>query len=102
VLWSMAGLPRRLLEEFFVSQVLADSDVSVFSAELQDLVQKRVVAFLELSFEAHSSGLHPDLKHSIAAEKLIETELFAGIFFEDVPVLNNVYHACVTLNYVAA
>ena len=90
-----------LLEELFVSHVLADSNVPVFSAELQYLVQKRVIAFLELSFEADSSGLNADLKHSITSEKLIETELFACIFFEDIPVLNKVYQTCVTLNYVA-
>jgi hypothetical protein len=93
----MAGLPRRLLKEFFVSQVLADSDVPVFSAELQDLIQKRVIAFFKLSFEAYSSGLHPDLKHSVAAEKLIETELFAGILFKDIPVLDQIYQFVVTL-----
>jgi len=41
-----------LLEEFFVSQLLGDADVAVSSAEIQNLVQQRVVAVLKLTFEA--------------------------------------------------
>jgi hypothetical protein len=35
-------------------------------------------------------------------EKLVETKLFSSILLEDVPVLNDVYQADFTLNYVAA
>ena len=81
--------------------MLADSNVPVFSAELQDLIQKRVIALLKLSLEANSSGLHPNFKHAVASEKLIEAELFTRIFFEDIPVLNEVYQTDFTLNYVS-
>ncbi len=56
-----------LLEEFFVSQLLGDADVAVSFAEIQNLVQQRGVAVLELSFEAHPSGLHTNLKHPISS-----------------------------------
>jgi len=82
--------------------VLAYSNKAVFSAEVQDFVQKRVVALLKLSLKADSSCLHANLKHSIAGKKLVETKLFACVFFEDIPILNDVYQADFTLNYVAA
>ena len=91
-----------LFEEFFVSKMLAYSDVPVLSAELQDFVQKRIVALLKLTLKADSSRLHTNLKHTVTGEKLIETKLFPSIFLEDIPVLNDVYQADFTLNYVAA
>lgn len=54
------------LEEFFVTQLLANSDVAVSSAEIQDFVQQRVIAVLKLAFEAYPSGLHTNFKHPIS------------------------------------
>jgi len=82
-----------LFEELLVSGCLAYSDVAVFPAEVQDLVQERVVALLKLSLETDSSRLHTNLEHSVAGEKLVETELFSSVFFEDVPVLYYVYQS---------
>jgi hypothetical protein len=92
---------RLLSEEFFVSQMLAYSDVSVFSAKIHNLVQKRVISLLELPFEADSSGLDADIKVAVAFEKLIETQLFTGVFFEDIPILNDVNQFCVHLEGLA-
>ena len=85
--------PLFLLEEVFVSQMLAYSDVAVFSAKIHNLVHKRVISLLELSFEADSSGLHANFKVAIAFKKLIETQLSSGIFLEDIPILNDVNQA---------
>ena len=93
---------RLLSEEFFVSQMLAYSDVAVFPAKIHNLVQKRVIALLKLPFEANPSGLHANLKVAIAFEKLIEPQLSSSVFLEDIPILNNIYQADFTLNYVAA
>jgi len=49
-----------------------------------------------------SSCLHSNLKHSVSGEKLVEPKLFACVFFEDIPILNDVYQADFTLNYVTA
>jgi hemerythrin superfamily protein len=93
---------RLLSEEFFVSQVLSDSYVAVLPAKIHNLVQKRVISLLKLTFKADSSRLHANLKHAVAFKKLVETQLSSGVFFEDIPILNDVYQADFTLNYVAA
>ncbi len=103
VFWKPTIPPLNLLlEELFVSQVLVHSYVTVFSAKVQNFGQKRVVALLKLTLKADSSRLHTNLKQSVAGEKLIETKLFPSTLLEDIPILNNVYQANFTLNYVAA
>jgi hypothetical protein len=88
---------RLLSEEFFVSQMLAYSDVAVFPAKIHNLVQKRIITLLKLPFEADLSGLHADLKVAVAFEKLIETQLFTGVFLEDIPILNDINQFVFTL-----
>ena len=74
----------------------------MFPAKIHNLVQKRVISLLKLPFEANPSGLHADFKVAVAFEKLIKTQLSSSVFFEDIPILNDVYQADFTLNYVAA
>jgi hypothetical protein len=98
--WKPTIPPLNLLpEELFVSQVLAYPYVTVFSAKVQDFVQKRVVALVKLTLETDSPRLHTNLKHTVAGKKLIETKLFTSIFLEDIPILNNVYQTGFTLTY---
>jgi len=89
-------------EEFFVSEFAANSDVAVSSAEVEDFVELRIVAGRILFFEAYSSSLYADFKHSIICEELVETKLLPSVFFEDIPLLNNIYQVYFTLNCVAA
>jgi len=91
-----------LLEEFFVSQFLANPDLPVAPAEILDLHEFSVVRSVKHPDEADLARLHADLDFAVVLQELVEPELLAGIFFEDLPVLNNIDQTDFTLNYVAA
>jgi len=40
--------------------------------------------------------LHSDLKFAVAFEKLVEPKLFASVFLEDIPVLNEINQSMFT------
>ncbi len=79
-----------LFEEVFVSDVLGYLDEVAFLAEIPDSKKQLVVAILELLSKADFSCLYADLIFSVAFKNLEEAELFACVFFEDVPVLNEI------------
>jgi hypothetical protein len=61
-----------LLEELVVTHVFTDLDKAAFLAEIQDLYQERIVAFIELFFESNPARLYPNFNDSIVAKELIE------------------------------
>jgi hypothetical protein len=78
------------LEEFLSSDALANLDVAVFFAEIQNLCQPWVVGSFELFYESYSCGLHPDFKVSVNTEDLVEAALFSSVLLKNSPFLNKV------------
>ncbi len=93
---------RFLLEELVVSHVFADLDVAAFFAEIQDFGKQRVIASRELFLEADPSSLNSYLNDSVTAKELVEAQFFSSVFFEDLPVLNDIYQFVVTLHVLQA
>jgi hypothetical protein len=88
-----ARLTVRLFEEFFCSDALADLDVVVVFAELQNFCQMGVIGSLKLLNEAHSPRLHSHFECSVCGEDLVESPFFSSVFFKDRPVLDKVNQA---------
>ncbi len=86
-----------LLEEVFVSNVLAYLDETAFLAKIPDPKKQRIIALLKLPSETNLTGLYANFIFASAFQKLEETELFAGVFLEDIPLLNDVYQTVFTL-----
>jgi hypothetical protein len=75
---------------------------ATFSAEAKDLVKQWIIGFLEFFLEAQSSSHNANFNGSIIGKKLVETQLFACIFLEYIPVLNEIYQFAVALNVLQA
>ena len=88
-----------LLEELVVAHVFTDLDKAAFLAEIQDLYQEWIVAFIELFLKADPARLYPNFDDSIVAKELIKPQFFSSILSQDIPVLNNIYQFLVTLTY---
>jgi hypothetical protein len=86
-----------LSEEFFVSQFLEDLDVLVAPAEILDLHEFSIVRSVKHPDEAGPARLHADFGFAVVLQKLVEPELLAGVFLEDLPVLNNIHQTLFTL-----
>ncbi len=76
--------------------MLAYLNEATFFAEIKNAQKLRIVACLELFFVADPSCLDSNFYGSIVAKELVETKLFPSIFREDIPILNYIYHFCVT------
>ena len=71
-------------------------DVVVFFAEIKNTQKPRIIACFELLLVSDPTCLDSNFYGSIVAKDLVETKFFPSIFRKDIPVLNEIYHFCVT------
>lgn len=94
--------PKSLLEERLVSHVLADLDESPSLTERQYFCQLRVVCSFKFLLETQLASGHPNFYFSVTVQNLVEPQFFPRVFFEGIPVLNEVYQDVVTLKVLQA
>jgi hypothetical protein len=70
--------------------MIANQYEAAFLAVVKDLVKQFVVAVFKLPFKTYSATHDTDLKGPVDGENLVEAQFFASVFFEDIPVLNQV------------